>query len=180
MNQFRCRPMMYGPSIATPSPLTSGVQGVPYSLTLTGTGGQPPYTYALVSGTLDTGITLSPGGVISGTPVNAEADVIGLVITDANGLKGVKQLFVLTFVPSLFLAGETLPLATLGVPYSQDISGQASGGTPPYVFSLLSSTGTDVWFVTTAGVINGIPGQASLVTDAGVPLVTDAGVQLTT
>lgn len=180
MRQFYCKSQSFGPRITSISPLTSGVQGTPYSITLAGTGGTPPYTYALISGTLDSGVTLSSSGVIAGTPLNAEADVIGIQLTDANGVKGPVQLFVLTFVPSLFLAGETLPAATNGVPYSQNISGQASGGTPPYTFSLISATGTDSWFVSAAGVITGVPGQAFLVTDTGVPIVTDAGVQLTT
>jgi len=180
MYQFRSKPMMFGPSITSPSPLTSGVQGVPYSFTLNGCGGQPPYTYALISGSLDSGVTLSPSGLISGTPVNAEADVIGLQITDVNGLKGIKQLFVLTFVPSLFLTGETLPTATIGVPYTQNIAGQASGGTPPYTFSLISATGTDTWTVSAAGVINGTPGSAFRVTNTGAFRTTNTGASRVT
>ena len=179
MRQFYCKPQSFSPRITSPSPLTSGIQGNPYSYTLTATGGSPPYTYALVSGTLAPGVTLSSSGVFSGTPSTNEVDILGIQVTDAFGVKGPVQLFVLTFVPSLFLAGITLPAATNGVPYSQNISGQASGGTPPYTFSLISATGTDVWFVSAAGVITGTPGQAFLVTGDAVPIVTGDGVQLT-
>lgn len=180
MMQLRCKPMGFGPTITNRSPLTSGVQGVPFSLTLTGTGGKPPYTYALIMGTLDSGVTLSASGVFSGTPINSEVDTLGLQITDANGTKGNVQLFILTFVPSLTFVGETLPTATPGVAYSQNISGQASSGTPPYTFTLLSTTGTDIWTVSPSGVINGIPGQAFLVTESGNSLITETTLNLVT
>jgi Chitobiase/beta-hexosaminidase C-terminal domain len=97
----------YGPRISTQSPLLSGIQGVAYSLQLAGTGGKQPYAYALVSGTLDSGITLSPGGLLSGVPANAETDTIGLQISDANGVKGPVQLFLLTFVAGTIAATPT-------------------------------------------------------------------------
>jgi len=183
MQQFYCRPVPYGPSILTGSPLPSAIQGQPYSVTLVPRGGTPPYTFALISGSLDVGLTLSLSGVISGTPVFTEVDTLGIQVTDVHGGRGPVQIFSLTIVSSLLLVGETLPPATFGVPYSQNISGQASGGVLPYVFSLLSATGPDTWFVSTTGVITGtpnIPGTDFLVTGDGVPIVTDAGVQLTT
>ena len=84
----------------------------------------------------------------------------------------------LVVLPTLTFIGETLP-ATIGVPFSQDISGQASGGTLPYTFSLLASTG-DSYTVSPAGVINGVPGQQFQATNAAVLLVTDTGIQLVT
>jgi hypothetical protein len=41
--------------------------GLPYSATLSVTGGFGPYTWSISAGALPTGLTLSPGGVISGT-----------------------------------------------------------------------------------------------------------------
>jgi trimeric autotransporter adhesin len=55
--------------ITTASPLPQATIGTPYSVTLAATGGNGgPYTWTLASGTLPAGLTLSPGGVISGTP----------------------------------------------------------------------------------------------------------------
>lgn len=62
--------------VVTPAPLqiitttvTAAQVGVPYTLTLLASGGVTPYTWSLVSGsTLPNGLTLSPSGVISGTP----------------------------------------------------------------------------------------------------------------
>lgn len=81
---------------------------------------------------------------------------------------------------SLNFQGATLAGFTPGVAYSQNVAGFVSGGTPNYTFLFVSSTGTDVWFVDTAGNITGTPGGVSIVTDAGILEVTDTGVQIAT
>ena len=46
----------------TTSSLPGGTVGTPYSQTLAASGGTPPYTWALATGTLPAGLTLSTGG----------------------------------------------------------------------------------------------------------------------
>ena len=48
-----------------------------YSATLVTLGGQGPFTWTLNSGTLPPGLTLSSGGVISGTPPITDLDSSG-------------------------------------------------------------------------------------------------------
>lgn len=56
-------------TITTASPLPAGVVGVPYSQTLSATGGQPPYSWSVVAGSLPTGLALAPStGILNGTP----------------------------------------------------------------------------------------------------------------
>ena len=74
-----------------------------------------------------------------------------------------------TIVPLIFV-GETLPTAIPNVAYSQNIAPQASGGAPPYTFTLISQTGPDNWFVSTTGVITGM-------STAGAFRVTNTGAQ---
>ena len=53
----------------TTSSLPSGVVGLGYSQTLSATGGQPPYSWSVVAGSLPAGLALAPStGVLSGTP----------------------------------------------------------------------------------------------------------------
>ena len=56
------------PPTIVPAPIFRGIGGVPFSQTLTATGGTLPYTWIL-EGTLPPGLSLNPlTGVISGTP----------------------------------------------------------------------------------------------------------------
>jgi len=56
------------PLVITTTTLPVGQVGVPYSATLSATGGVTPYTWSVVSGSLPQGLTMDPHGVISGTP----------------------------------------------------------------------------------------------------------------
>ena len=60
-------------SVVSPVTITTGdlsdaAIGTPYSVTLTAAGGQPPYTWDVAVGPLPSGLTLSPAGVLGGTP----------------------------------------------------------------------------------------------------------------
>lgn len=58
-----------GPGVTfSPATLPDAGYGATYSQTLTVTGGMPSYTFTISSGHLPAGITLSPAGVMSGTP----------------------------------------------------------------------------------------------------------------
>jgi hypothetical protein len=58
--------------VISPATLPDGLYGSPYAdQTLTVTGGMPPYTFSISAGHLPAGMTLSPGGVLSGTPTAA-------------------------------------------------------------------------------------------------------------
>ncbi|MEG3144437.1 putative Ig domain-containing protein [Sphingomonas sp. RT2P30] len=51
-----------------PASLPDGTSGSAYSQTITASGGTAPYSYAVTVGTLPAGLTLSNGGLLSGTP----------------------------------------------------------------------------------------------------------------
>jgi hypothetical protein len=81
-------------TITTSSPLPSGTLGIPYSQTLTATGGLTPYTWSY-TGTLPNGLTLctsdgnpapactgKSGGTITGTPTTAGTSNFTATVTD--------------------------------------------------------------------------------------------------
>lgn len=60
-----------GAVTVTTSTLAGGTVGAAYSATLAASGGNGSYTWSLTSGSLPAGLSLSTGGVISGTPTTA-------------------------------------------------------------------------------------------------------------
>jgi hypothetical protein len=71
------------PTILTSS-LPNGTVGTAYNQTLTATG-DTPITWSRESGTLPAGLTLSPTGVISGTPTTAATSSFTVKATNAKG-----------------------------------------------------------------------------------------------
>jgi len=145
-------------TITTASPMTSAQINVPYSQTLTATGGISPYTWSGVSGTLPAGLSLS-GATISGTPTTPGTSTFTLRATDSSspGLT-VDKAFVLDVVVSLMITTPSpLPAGSTGVAYTQSMS--AAGGVAPYTFSVI--TGSLPAGLTLAnGTISGTPTTA--------------------
>ena len=67
-----------------PINLLNGQVNLPYSQTLTASGGTAPYTYAIINGELPAGLSLNvTSGVISGTPTSASAISFTVLVTDS-------------------------------------------------------------------------------------------------
>lgn len=70
--------------VITNASLPAANLGVAYSATLAATGGQSPYTFAVTTGSLPTGLTLnSATGAISGTPTAAGTFNFTITVTDS-------------------------------------------------------------------------------------------------
>jgi len=68
-----------------PVVLPAAFQSIAYSQqTLTASNGQSPYTWSIASGALPTGLTLSSGGIISGTATMPGQTSFTVQVTDAN------------------------------------------------------------------------------------------------
>jgi hypothetical protein len=76
-------PTSIAPLVITSTALPTAVINVPYSTTLTSTGGKGPFTWALASGTLPPGLTISAGGVISGAPTTLGSTTFKVSVTDS-------------------------------------------------------------------------------------------------
>jgi hypothetical protein len=159
-------------AIATTS-LPGGTSGSSYSVTLTGRGGTPPYTWT-ASGN-PPGIALNPAtGLLSGIPQTAGSYLVTVVLTDAARATATAQ-FPLVVAspppPPLSIAPTSnLPSGTVGVTYAGYVF--ANGGTGPYTFSLGSGSLPDGLALASTGMVYGTPktpGQFSfsvVVTDA--------------
>jgi hypothetical protein len=82
----------------SPATLPVPIQGVPYSQTITASGGTGPYTFAVTGGTLPAGLTLSAAGLLSGTMTALAPTSFTVTATDtSNGCTGNQVYTVSTF-----------------------------------------------------------------------------------
>jgi hypothetical protein len=166
----------------TTSSLPGGTAGSPYpSTTLQASGGVPPYSWALSSGNLPAGLTLSAAGAVAGTPSSGGTYPLTFVVTDSYSTpETAKASLTLTIAggptptPTLTLTTTTLADATVNTAYSATLT--ATGGVPPYAFSLANGTSLPGGLtLSSGGAINGTPTKAGStsfsvdVTDSSTP-----------
>jgi hypothetical protein len=152
-----------GVTITTGSELPQATAGIPYVATLIATGGSAPYTWSLAAGALPTGLTLGAGGVITGTPSTAGSfQFIAKAVDSATPSASNIAPFSITVVGGptalAITTPVTLPNAMTYVAYSQPLA--ATGGTPPYVWSLVSGALPLGMSLSSSGVISGSPTAA--------------------
>ncbi|MGO9230706.1 MAG: putative Ig domain-containing protein [Bryobacteraceae bacterium] len=148
----------------TPQSLNPGMVGASYSVGFEPVGGygSGSYSYAVTTGTLPPGITLT-NGILSGTPTAAgtfpfAVKVTNTPIASANGLPPLTatQSFTLVIYPALALSPQTLSPATVGTPYQ--IGFQPTGGYGEGTYSYSQTAGTlppGITFVN--GILSGTP-----------------------
>ena len=103
----------------SPATLPTGFVGLPYSQTLTASGGTAPYVFIVSAGTLPAGMTLTPAGVLSGTPTTQGTSSITIRATDANGCLAERPYTILIVppvptLPQIFVVLLALGLMTIG------------------------------------------------------------------
>jgi len=144
-------------SITTTSPLPSGVQGTPYSRTLTATGGTGTNTWSLASGSLQAGLSLSSAGVITGTPTATGSATFTVQVTD--GAQTAQKSLTLAVVLPLTITTASLPTGGVGAAYSVTLA--ATGGTNAYTWSIeTGSLPGGLNLNPATGVLNGTPTSA--------------------
>jgi photosystem II stability/assembly factor-like uncharacterized protein len=152
------------PIVISPSSLPDGTVGVFYSQQLFAVGGIPPYTWAEVTA-LSPGLSLSSGGLVSGTPTQSGPSSFTVRATDSLGQSATKlySLSMAAPVSPLLITTLLLPGGTLGVPYSQTLL--ATGGTPPLLwFVHLGLLPSELVLAPSTGQISGTPTQVQSAT----------------
>ncbi len=182
------------PLAFTSSSLAKGAVNAPYSQSLVASGGFPPYTWSVASGTLPVGLTLDAAtGKISGTPTQVESQTITLTLDDYLGRNvTISKTFTLEVGPQLALTTTSLNRGMVGVAYAASLA--TSGGIAPYNYLLATGSVLPAGLTLNklTGAISGTPTVAGAfsftitVTDAvssfssqTIPLVIDTALSIT-
>ena len=157
--------------ITTLTPLVSGQEGSNYSQALTASGGIPPYSWGLASGTLPPGLQLSEAGDLTGKPNTPGTYSFTVRATDHAATTTTKALSLTINSATLTITTAWLPDSIVGASYSQPLT--ASGGTAPYAWSLASGQIPPGLTLLDNGVVQGTPTNGG--TFSFTVRVTDAG-----
>jgi hypothetical protein len=156
-------------TILSVNPLPQAAVGVPYRTNLQASAGSSPYSWDKKKkvkkfGAFPPGITLSPDGLLTGTPTTEGISNFTVRVRDANG-KAASKPFTIEVgppPPPLAIRTESLPQGTQGLTYNAKL--EASGGVGPYGWTIDSGTLPDGLTMTGEGVISGRASQAGSTT----------------
>lgn len=162
--------------------LNTAITGVSYSFALSGSGGVPPYSWDITAGTLPDGLSLdSTSGTISGTTTALSSHEITVTLTDS-GNRTASRSLTITAVGPLAISSSSLPDASFGIFYSQQVV--TTGGKTPFTYSYTGQLPAGLSINTSSGVISGTPTTAGYVnfnisvTDSTVPTPQSVTKQL--
>lgn len=118
-------------------PSLNGNKNVPYTNTVTASGGGAPYTYTVTAGSLPIGLAMNSSGQITGTPTRSGNSTFTVRATDKHGITKTRQFTISIAGATIILLPPTMPQAVLGEYYSFQLS--ASGGVAPYSFYIIDT-----------------------------------------
>jgi Putative Ig domain len=133
-------PITVNPLNVANTSLPTAVVYKAYSATLVPTGGLGPYNWAIVSGTLPSGITMSTGGVFAGSTGVTGDNNITVQVTDSQKPVAAVATAALKLTVNNPLAIKTtsLKIVAVNVPYQESLT--ATGGASPYTWAITSGT----------------------------------------
>ena len=151
-----------------PAALAAGQVGVQYTSTaLVADGATGPYTWRVTG--LPAGLSLTTGGLLTGTPTASGTSIVTFTATDATGLAAAFDRSIAVNPAPSITSPASLPSGQVGAAYATTTV-TASGGTTPYTFS---ATGLPAGLsISAAGLISGSPTTAG--SSAITVRVTDA------
>ncbi len=132
--------------------------GLAYDAELVATGGQGSHTWQVAAGVLPPGLALSSAGRISGTPQAAGEFAFSVRVADGSG-RSASGSFALTATNALRVLTATLPEIDAGSAYQATL--EATGGTPPYRWTVVEGRLPDGLALSTGGVVSGTTSSGS-------------------
>ena len=138
-----------------PGTLPNGTVGTTYTpQQLIASGGDGPYTFTIISGSLN-GLQLSPSGSLGGTPTSSGPTCFTVQAADTNNCPGTRSYCITNNCPRITLSSPSLPSGTVGTPYGpQQIS--ASGGSAPYTYAIIGGSPNGLT-LSSSGSLRGTP-----------------------
>ncbi len=156
--------------------LPGGTVNVLYSQGLSATGGVPPYTWSVISGTPPPGLSMSSSGIVSGTPGTAGSFSFGVQVKDTAGATATAAASLTIQAAPLIITTQSLPPGMNTVDYPQQQL-SVSGGVSPYTWALASGTSLPSGMsLSSSGVLSGVPGAAGTF-PVGVTVTDHANTQ---
>lgn len=159
--------------------LPAGTVGKLYASTLTASGGIPGYQWSLDNGFIPPpGLSLTSAGVVTGTPTESGEFILGATVQDSAPLdlrqrRRIQCSVQIAAAPLLATGKCSLPSGLVGRPYPSLAPPTASGGTPPYQWTLASGQVPPGLTFGPDGFISGTPLEAGAF--AFTTSVTDSG-----
>ena len=139
---------------------TSATVGSPFSEQFTQSGAIAGATFTTAS-TLPNGLTLSTGGLLSGTPTQGGPFNIVVTVTDGNGCIGTSANYHLVVAcPTITVNNPGVNTGTAGVAFSQQFTN--TGGSGTITWSETGSLPSSFVFNTTNGTLSGTTTQAGV------------------
>ena len=139
----------------SPSSLPGGTTGTSYTQYLSASGGQGPHTFSVTSGSLPSGLSLSPGGTLSGTPSTAGTYNFTVTAYSGDGFNG-SQFYSIAISNAVVyneVFSNSTSTPTANVPFSITVTGGAPNTVARYRLGLggteqqvtLNSSGSYTW-----------------------------------
>ena len=138
----------------TNAPLQAGTVSQPYNQPLQVTGGFAPFTWSVSAGSLPQGLSLSPAGVISGTPLTPGPSTFTVMVKDLFNQTDTQE-FTITVSALLEITTTSLPSAKENQGYTTTL--QSTGGDPPVSWSVDPALPPGLSLNQATGEISGTP-----------------------
>ncbi len=168
--------------VVSPANLPNAQATVLYSQTLTASGGQAPYSFSLIRGSVPANLSLSSAGVLSGIPLTSGVTSVTVRVTDARSCSLILPLTISVGTgPSCSLMATTQPGNCEGPSNTYSLRGTISATNNPMNQSLTISVGNTYTTVTLNGngpisySLNGLPALGGLQTFSITSLVNSCG-----